>query len=249
MSPPPDDQAWAQFSMSIPREDLEIDLFGNSGRNTLVRSCEKRGGNTERCENRCRQMMAEAKVVSFDIFDTALRRKLGSPRHLFYIMEARLDARLSALLPAFARCRIEAEAEAWRRARRIRKTRQISLLEILAVLKERYRVTQEDIKILYELEIQTEIQFTYANPMFLRLHAEARERGLKVIFLSDMYLPSDCLQTMLQSHGFSDPQVFVSIFFILGTIIMLITFALAGSVGRRCTSALLVNRNRDREGG
>jgi len=56
-------------------------------------------------------MMAKAKVVSFDIFDTALRRKLGSPRHLFYVMEAMLDAtragglfgcghfRLASLLP------------------------------------------------------------------------------------------------------------------------------------------------------
>jgi FMN phosphatase YigB (HAD superfamily) len=155
-------------------------------------------------------MMAKAKVVSFDIFDTALRRKLGSPRHLFYVMEAMLNPRLGAIIPAFARCRIEAETVAWGRAKRIRKTQQITLSDILAVLKEMHHLTQEDVRALYELEIETEKRFTYANPMFLRFHANAREMGLKVIFLSDMYLPSVCLQTMLQSHGFSDPRVFVS---------------------------------------
>jgi FMN phosphatase YigB (HAD superfamily) len=175
-----------------------------------VRAREEPGRSAGPRSNRFNRLMAKAKVVSLDIFDTALRRKLGSPRDLFHIMEAMLAPRLKAVMPAFGRCRVDAEAQAWRRMRLRQKTGQITLSDIYTVLKEAYALTPEDVLFLYNLEIETEIRFTYADPAFLRLQTDARAMGLKVIFLSDMYLPSVCLRTMLRHHGFLNPAVFVS---------------------------------------
>ncbi len=151
--------------------------------------------------------MAEGKIVSFDIFDTALRRKLVSPSDLFYAMESVLGERERASLPNFARSRISAEAEAWRRTR---SGQQITLADIYRVLEEKHGLKPEESVRLQDLELETERRFTYPDPRFLRLASIARELGLKVIFLSDMYLPSVGLRAILEAHGFPNPEVFAS---------------------------------------
>ncbi len=175
-----------------------------------MRSCDKRGWNQDDNILHFKRLMGEGKVVSFDIFNTVLRRKVAMPTHLFKVVEMMLSPRLSAAIPQYSQRRIAAEAEAWRRARESRPTRQITLSDILAVLQEKHSLVPEDVSALHALELQTELRFTYADPIFLRLHAEALSMGLRVIFLSDMYLPSACLQDMLHRHGFSNPSVFVS---------------------------------------
>jgi predicted HAD superfamily hydrolase len=195
---------------SVRGSDLGIDLHGICRRNGLVRFGDKRGWTQDANISRLKRLMEKGKVVSFDIFDTVLHRKVAEPTHLFKVVELMLCPRLRAAIAHYSQERIAAEAEAWRRARESRPARQITLSDIFAVLQEKHALAPQDVSALYALEVATELRFTYADPMFLRLHADAVSMGLKVIFLSDMYLPSTCLRDMLQRHGFSNPSVFVS---------------------------------------
>lgn len=54
-----------------------------------------------------------------------------------------------------------------------------------------------------QVEIDTELSLCYANPFMLEVWQELRRWGKDIIVVSDMYLPSDVLETMLKQNGLS----------------------------------------------
>ncbi|MDR1495004.1 MAG: HAD-IA family hydrolase [Rickettsiales bacterium] len=127
------------------------------------------------------------KVVSFDIFDTLLLRPYLRPTDLFYHLEQLED------LPNFAVARMEAEQS----ARAASGKEDISLDAI-------YKEIGETFRPLREKEQALEMQVLRANPEMMEVwkFVIRRERNLKVIVTSDMYLPADFLAQVLKKNGF-----------------------------------------------
>ncbi len=80
--------------------------------------------------------LERAQVVSLDVFDTAVLRKLDEPRSLFYLMLPRISAILGARASEFPGIRRFAEDEAHRRTWEKKKGGEIRLAEIYAVVAE-----------------------------------------------------------------------------------------------------------------
>lgn len=133
-------------------------------------------------------------VVSFDIFDTLIFRPFSEPTDLFFF----LGEELGVMNFKEIRRRMEKKAR-----------------EQCYAEKGHYEVTLEDIWSRMEretglsavtgmqAEIDLEKKFCYANPFMLQVFCKLRERGKKIVIVSDMYLSASILEEILKKNGFS----------------------------------------------
>jgi FMN phosphatase YigB (HAD superfamily) len=140
-------------------------------------------------------------VASFDVFDTVLTRAVGSPEAVFLTLGRRLlQAGLIAVTPqAFAHARIEAERRAYKNAGRT--TGECTLDAIYAELGAALRLNHSQEQDLLERECSLEAELIRVIPDASERVDRARSLGQKVVYLSDMYLPSTFIQEQLARWG------------------------------------------------
>ncbi len=141
-------------------------------------------------------------VISFDIFDTLLLRPFSEPSDLFYFIGAQLG------LLDIKRIRMEQEEAARRLCERARGNREADLAQIWAQMEQAMGIPAEQGM---KLELSLEKTFCYANPFLLQVFEKLRERGKRIVAISDMYLPSAFLAELLREKGFAGIEaVYVS---------------------------------------
>ena len=141
------------------------------------------------------EIVGDAKVVSFDIFDTLLARPYIKPTDLFFHMEEVTGAN------EFGEKRMAAE----RRARREhREQADVTLDQIYEELDERYSH-------LKQVELRYERKVLYPKTDARKIYDEAVRQGKVIIAVSDMYLPQEFLESVLKGKGYDKiSRVFVS---------------------------------------
>jgi predicted HAD superfamily hydrolase len=122
-------------------------------------------------------------VLSLDVFDTAILRRVARPIDVFELVE-----------PGFAAVRVEAERVARERSR----CDEVTLYEIYEALPAAPARREE----LRARELEVERSVCVAHPSVRRLYAAARRRGMKVVFVSDMYLPREVVEAILDGAGY-----------------------------------------------
>lgn len=138
------------------------------------------------------------KLASFDIFDTTLLRRCGLPENVFEILACKLFPDDPGKREAFVH---------WRSFQAYGHT----LDEIYSSVSETdfppYSPAQ-----LAGAEMETESLMLRANPAVKKLIERKRAEGYTILFLSDMYLPSRFLESVLRREGClqGDEQVVVS---------------------------------------
>lgn len=145
-------------------------------------------------------------IYSFDIFDTLITRRVGTPRGVFVHLQRRLLADPqglpSELCRRFAHERVAAEYAARIEARErdsqaAHQVEEIDFADIHACLGRRHGLTQADIARLMELELAAESEFLYGVPEMLARFRALAERGERVVLISDMYLRRSDLKRLL----------------------------------------------------
>jgi hypothetical protein len=149
--------------------------------------------------------LAQLDVLSLDIFDTALLRRVADPTTVFSLVEAS-----DPCLAGFADLRVWAELEARRLATEAGRSPEIGLDEIYDVVARKLQLSAADRIPLQTLELQSERNVLVANPVVLTWYERARALAKRVIFVSDMYLPATFLAEVLEASGYADPEVYVS---------------------------------------
>ena len=132
---------------------------------------------------------------SFDVFDTCLIRLCGAPEKVFDIMSKRLfDDNQIHLQKAFLAERERIERNVFK----INPNANISQLykEFNA---SSFGLNKQD---LINLEIDIQEELLYPNGQMLKQVQEARKSGAKIVFVSDMYLPSSLIKKTLEKYGF-----------------------------------------------
>lgn len=125
------------------------------------------------------QRLAAYDVISFDVFDTLLFRRVSRPEDVFDLVAIRLQ------YPDFKRLRVEAERLARQKNMREKKTNEVSLEEIWTVLEQ---TTGIPMAVGIQAEWTCEQTCCYANPYMLPVVRELIRREKCVIATSDMYL-------------------------------------------------------------
>lgn len=133
-----------------------------------------------------KKRIAEAEVVSFDIFDTLIHRPFLRPIDLFSQLEHSMN------MPGFAKARIEAEKEARSKC----PDGETSLSEIYAQLDKKYSHFEK-------LEENLEVKSCIRNEEIGKLYDYARNIGKTIIIVSDMYLPKRVIEKILKSCGYT----------------------------------------------
>lgn len=137
---------------------------------------------------------ANAKIISFDCFDTLVWRKCAHPTDVFYELQES---------PAFkkrqfhATLRIQAEIHARQRQLVESGYNEISLKDIyLTAFPD---LTAAEIEELSNAEIACEMQFCYPYPPMVALLKKANELQKKIIIVSDTYLQAAQLKNLLSA--------------------------------------------------
>lgn len=133
-------------------------------------------------------------VVSFDVFDTLLLRPVCRPEDLFYLVGERLG------YPDFKNLRMRAEEAARKECERLEGHRETDLFRIYGWLEREAGICAEEGM---RAEERAEEELCFANPYLLETFRILKERGKRIIALSDMYLSEKQIRRMLEKCGFA----------------------------------------------
>lgn len=137
-------------------------------------------------------------VISFDVFDTLLLRKVEKPTDVFSYMETKYR------FPRFCHLRVQAEAE----ARKKSSADEVCLEEIYDILSQWICIDKNE---WMKREAAAEKKLCYANPYMKELVGLLRKNGKRMIAVSDMYLPEHVIRELLDGAGYQEiEKIFVS---------------------------------------
>lgn len=142
-------------------------------------------------------------VISLDFFDTLVYRLCGDPVRLFIEAGRRLMEKGMLLIDTtpeeYAIIRKRAEALARQTSLRTRGTVECNIYDIY---REMVKIVSSPTEAA-EIEVQVEREFCFINPSVESFVTYARKLGRKIIIISDMYLSSEHLKSILTYNGFN----------------------------------------------
>lgn len=138
----------------------------------------------------------KADVVSFDIFDTLIKRNVARPHDIHDVVARRAPSNLIQDKANWRNVRVNAEHA----ARKATSNEEITLGEIYAQIG---FLSDEQRKELMGLEEATELDYCVANPPLKSVYEHALSTGKHVIITSDMYLSRSIIEQILKNAGFT----------------------------------------------
>lgn len=144
--------------------------------------------------------LKDADIVTFDVFDTLLMRRVYRERDVFELIGEEQDI----VKGTFAKLRADAETEAWKKPHP-------DIYRIYEELKKLSSITDKDKERLLKTEVDTEKRVIVRREEVCRLFDKIKEMGKKVFLISDMYLTKDIIADILHENGISGYEgLFVS---------------------------------------
>lgn len=140
-------------------------------------------------------------IISFDVFDTLIKRNVLFPKDLFFYEERLLIKLYGDIFSGFSEKRIEAE----RKAREKHESHECKLLEIYEELfkdldlKGNSEISSEKCA---ALEFELEQKVCKPNKALFDVYKYCRDTGKKIYFVSDMYLGAVEIQELLRNSGY-----------------------------------------------
>lgn len=132
-------------------------------------------------------------IISFDIFDTLIYRKVEKPNDIFTIMSAEME------INDFVDIRKKAENFARNIKEKKGETREIKLSDIYDILEERFCVDRKWMK----REVELELKMSMPNEYIHKVYEILLKFEKIIIFTTDMYLPLDVIKNMVEKNGYS----------------------------------------------
>ncbi|HYW52271.1 MAG TPA: hypothetical protein VE861_16760 [Gemmatimonadaceae bacterium] len=145
-----------------------------------------------------------ARVISFDIFDTLIVRKVASPRDVFLHLATPAPFSAWGLEPQqLAAVRQEAENRARGTGVQLRKSSEVSLTEIHTVIAGIVGRPVSEVPAMVRAEQLVELALCIAHPHLKDVFARAIASGKAVWCVSDTYHDATFLRELLTSCGFA----------------------------------------------
>lgn len=141
--------------------------------------------------------------VSFDMFDTLIKRDCWRPTELFSFVEARIDQEFQRKTK-FCYARIAAE----RIARRESHLDEITLDEIYAYLD--LGLNKEELEYVKQLEMKYEYALCQVNPCMKSVYDYCVSQGKNIVVTTDIYLPESLVKNILNKACIQCDRVYVS---------------------------------------
>jgi FMN phosphatase YigB (HAD superfamily) len=143
-----------------------------------------------------------ATVLTVDFFDTMVTRTVAQPTHVFAVVEQELVSQHGSRWKGVAVERVRAEHRARVAAAETDALRDITIEEIAQQLAEALTLTSAERDLFVRSEKVAEIALAKAVPAGAAIIAEAQSRGLRVLIVSDNYMPTSHLVNMAHTAGY-----------------------------------------------
>lgn len=141
-------------------------------------------------------------IISFDIFDTLIFRPFALPEDLFFLLGETFDHM------DFKNIRIRAEWDARVKCKAQNGHMEVGLKSIWENLEGETGISAREGM---EREQETELRLCYANPFMLEVWNRLQSMNKQMIIVSDMYLPEECIATLLENAGYAGAKkIYVS---------------------------------------
>lgn len=148
-----------------------------------------------------RRLIEDYECISFDIFDTLVTRKVKTPYVVFSLMEQRVS---------FS-CNFELSKERFIAEKELSLNGVPNIYEIYEHIGKKCGLDKEEQYKLAELELEIEQQLLVPRYAMVEILQEAVEMGKPVYLISDMYLPKEDIEVILNKFGICNYQeLFVS---------------------------------------
>ena len=143
-----------------------------------------------------------ATVLTVDFFDTMVTRTVAQPTHVFAVVEEELVSQQGSRWKGIAAERVCAEHRARVSAAETDALRDVTIEEIAEQLTEAVKLTLVERDLFIRSEKATEVALAKAVPAAAAIIAEAQSRGLRVLIVSDNYMPASHLVKMAHAAGY-----------------------------------------------
>lgn len=148
-------------------------------------------------ENKIIKKIKKYDYISFDIFDTLVKRNVEKPSDIFKLIEENNG------LTNFCNFRMKAENIA-----RNRKKSEITLNDIYNEMSHYYSgISMEK---LMNIEIETEIKLCVFNNDFQEIYKYCKNSSKHIIIISDMYLPRNTIDSILKTNNITYEKLYLS---------------------------------------
>lgn len=134
--------------------------------------------------------IAKYEIVSFDLFDTLLKRQVIVPEDIFEVVEHMDTSRFKG----FKEERIKAESK----ARQLQSGEEVTLKQIYNCFS---LFTSEEREYLSNSEIEIEKQYLTVNKDMISLFESCIRSHKRIFLVSDMYLPKEVIMSILDREG------------------------------------------------
>jgi FMN phosphatase YigB (HAD superfamily) len=145
-------------------------------------------------------LLGNIKLLSLDVFDTLLLRRVPKPPDVFLRLGMNLKEQnllgVGQTPESFAAIRYQTEYTARATQQRQHNNREVTLAEIYAAFPP--HVTASDAIRLVDAEIETEHELCFANPEIINLAILARQHGVKLCLISNSYFNQKTLADLLR---------------------------------------------------
>ena len=135
------------------------------------------------------------RYISFDIFDTIIKRNVKNPKDVFLIVEKKYEMLYGDNVCNYYKNRIIAEIE----ANKICKENEITINDIYNVLEKYY--SKDVCNKLKEIEKNTEINICVPNKPIIDIYNEVLNKNKNLLITSDMYLDENTIKSILNKCG------------------------------------------------
>ena len=144
------------------------------------------------------------KIVSFDIFDTLIKRPFYDPADVLYFVgkeASRLHSHINE--KTFVKLRRSAEEKARNYSKeRNPKYQDVTLTEIYSAFAKEAGISHEDAMEIRDIENATEIKYCMQRKSAKEIFDLALLFGKRVVIISDMYLERDTIEKILHKNGY-----------------------------------------------
>jgi predicted HAD superfamily hydrolase len=181
---------------------LVFDINGNDLESTLNLTIED-NRYFDVNESELKKKIIENDIISFDIFDTLLMRKVLYPKDVFELVKRNAKSNYLKQFD-FVEQRIEAE-------RQLLMHTNPTLSEIYDAIRLNTSISEDEKKYLMDLEIATEMDVLICRKKMVEILNLAIDLGKKVYLISDMYMSKQLLTEILWKNGIKGYEdIFVS---------------------------------------
>lgn len=149
-----------------------------------------------------KEILDNYSIVSFDVFDTLIKRDVLNPKDLFFYEERALVSLYGDRFPGFGQKRIEAE----RSVREKNESHECKLLDIYDELFKNIGSSEYDgftPEQCAALEFDLECSVCKPNKELFDVYQYCKDAGKRIYFLSDMYLSAENIRILLNNCGYA----------------------------------------------